>query len=101
MADVTASIPHRLTRPEVRKRIDDFVAQFHQHYANLGRLESRWSGDTMTFTLTAMAMTLPGHLDVEDQAVNLVVTLPWALAMLAGGLKPQIEREGRKLLGSS
>jgi hypothetical protein len=47
-----------------------------------------------------MGMSISGNLRVEDQAVILEVTLPWALATLAKTATQTIEQEGRKLLGN-
>jgi putative polyhydroxyalkanoate system protein len=102
MQNLTMSIPHRLTRAEARRRIEDGVAQLKRQYGGtLGNLDEHWTGDTMAFTLTVTGVTLSGHVYVEDQVVRLDMPLPWPLAMLAGGVKQQIEQQGRKLLGSS
>jgi putative polyhydroxyalkanoic acid system protein len=100
MPHFTVSIPHQLSRNDAKRHVDDFLTHFQQQYGNtLGRLESRWSGYTLDFTLTVIGMSLPGHLYVEDQVVRLEVAVPWPLAVLANSLKPRIEQEGRKLLG--
>src|SRR5262249_38974678 len=102
MPDLTVSIPHQLTRPEAKRRIEEGIAKLRrQHGDTLGQLSGTWNGDTMDFTLRVMATTVPGQLHVEDQVVRINVALPWALAMLAGGVKPMIEQEGRKLLGTN
>src|SRR5262249_14106456 len=99
--NLTLSIPHRLTRAEVKRRILDQAAQFkRQCGAMISNIEEHWTGDTMEFKLTVTGVTLTGHVYVEDQAVRLDLPLPWPLAMLAGGVKQQIEQQGRKLLGS-
>jgi putative polyhydroxyalkanoate system protein len=101
MQNLTLSIPHRLTRAEVKRRIQEEAAQLKRQYgAMIGNIEERWTGDTMEFKLTAAGNTLTGHVYVEDQVVRLDLPLPWPLAMLAGGVKQQIEQQGRKLLGS-
>ena len=45
-----------------------------------------------------MGQAISGRLRVEDQAVHLVVDLPWLLYMLATTMKAVIEREGRLLV---
>jgi len=100
MHDLTATIPHQLSRAEAKRRIQEQVGIVrHEHGALLTNLQENWSGDTMTFSLTAMGQSISGRVIVEDQAVHLTVTLPWLLRMLAETLKPTIERRGRLLLG--
>jgi len=102
MQSLTLSIPHRLSRAEARRRIQEEVVRLKSQYgAMLGNVEERWTGDTLAFSLTATGVTLSGHVYVEDQVVRLDIPLPWPLAMLAGGVKQRIEQQGRKLLGSS
>jgi len=98
MSNLTVSIPHQLSRVEAKQRVEQLIDQFRQQYGNLGKIERRWDGDTLHFTLTAAGMSHTGQAFVEDQAVRVEIPLPWPLAMLAGNLKKQIEQEGRKLL---
>jgi hypothetical protein len=97
--NLNISIPHQLTRAEARRRAQSQVAQLkQQHGSALGHLQDTWTGDTMAFTLHAAGITITGHVFVEDQAVRVEVPLPWPLATLLGGLRQQIEQQGRKLL---
>jgi hypothetical protein len=99
MPDLTASIPHRLTRAEAKRRIQDQIGIVRQqHGAMLTNLQETWTGDAMAFSLTAMGHSISGRLTVDDQAVHLTVALPWLLGMLAETVKPRIERQGRHLL---
>jgi putative polyhydroxyalkanoate system protein len=100
MANFTASIPHQLGRAEARRRIEEQVNVATQQYPGMvQRLDQRWEGDTLHFTLVAMGQSVSGLCIVEDQAVRLEVQLPWMLAMLAGSVRQQIETQGRQLLG--
>jgi putative polyhydroxyalkanoate system protein len=93
------SIPHQLTRAEAKRRVSEQVAQVRSQYGSLiSNLHESWTGDTMGFTLTITGVTVSGHVYVEDQAVRVEVPLPWPLSMLAGGVRNQIEQQGRKLL---
>lgn len=99
MQDLTASVPHRLTRAEAKRRIQDQVQLLRQQQGIVTNLSDAWTDDTMTFSLTAMGQSMSGRLTVDDQAVHLTVTLPWLLRMLAGTVKSRIEQQGRLLLG--
>jgi hypothetical protein len=101
MPSLTMSIPHRLTRAEAKRRVQEHVAQLRQQAGSvLGNFQDRWDGDTMEFTLAVSGVSLTGHVYVEDEAVRLDIPLPWPLSMLADQLKPMIEQRGRKLLTS-
>jgi hypothetical protein len=47
-----------------------------------------------------LRQSIRGYLLVEDQAVHVKVELPWLLAVLAGPVKREVERHGRRLLTS-
>jgi len=99
MPNLTASIPHQLTRTEAKRRIQDQIAQLRGQYGTvLGSLQENWEGDTLHFAAGAMGQSIKGSVAVEDQAVQVNVELPWLLAQIAGGVKQQIEQQGRKLL---
>jgi hypothetical protein len=96
------SIPHQLPRAEAKRRVQDQVAQFrHQAGAMLSNLQETWTGDTLAFSLVVAGVAMSGHVYVEDHAVRLDIPMPWPLSMLLEKVKPQIEQQGRKLLGSS
>lgn len=100
MQNLTADVPHQLTRDEAKRRIQEQTNVVRQQYSSLmTNLQDTWTGDTMTFSLTAMGQPISGQLVVDDQAVHLSVALPWLLRLLAGTLKPAIEQQGRKVLG--
>lgn len=100
MRNVEVSIPHRLGRAEARRRIVEGLPQLRGQLGALGRVQERWDGDVMHFTGAALGATVSGQLFVEDEVVRVEVALPWALALLVGGVKQSIEKEGRKLLES-
>ena len=99
MQDLTASIPHQLTRAEAKQRVQAEVETLRrQQGALLTNLQEVWTGDTMSFSVTAMAQSISGRVTVDDGAVHLVVSLPWLLRLLAGPLKQKIEQCGSLLL---
>jgi hypothetical protein len=99
VSNFTMSIPHNLTRAEAKLRLQDGIARARrQHGAILGNLSDRWDGDTLSFVLSAMGQSVSGQMFVEEHTVRLEATLPWMLALLAGSLKPRIEKQGREAL---
>jgi putative polyhydroxyalkanoate system protein len=99
MPNLTVSIPHQLPREEAKRRVEELVANLQRQYGGMAsRVQQNWTGDTLNFAVSAMGVSVTGEVRVTDEAVHLEVVLPFALAMLAGGVKQQIEDEGRKLL---
>ena len=99
MANLTLSIPHRLSRAEVRQRIQQGIRQVEEQHGSLvGPIEQTWTGDTLAFQVSPMGQTLSGKAFVEDQAVRVEVALPWMLAALSGKIKEMVEQQGRVLL---
>jgi putative polyhydroxyalkanoate system protein len=99
MPNLTASIPHQLPRAEVKRRIQDELGKLRQqHGALLQGVQETWHGDTMTFAVTTLGQSVSGSVEVQDQAVQIAIELPWMLAMLAGTVKQRIEQQGRQLL---
>jgi hypothetical protein len=100
--NLTLSIPHQLTRLEAKQRIQSHMAQLKQQYGSyIDHFQESWNGDTLSFSLSVTGIPISGHVYVEDQAVRVEVPLPWPLAMLIGGVRQQIEQQGRRLLGKS
>src|SRR5438270_9702926 len=99
MPDMTVTIPHQLGKAEAKRRIQRQIGSLrNQHGALFSDLSENWTGDTMLFSLTAMAQTLSGRLEVSEQAIDVAVALPWMFQMLEGLIKPRVEEAGRRLL---
>jgi len=99
MQKMTASIPHRLTRVEAKRRIQEQLGSARREFAaSMNNVQESWTGDRLDFSLTTLGQSISGHLDVGDHAVDVDVDLPWFLAMLAGPVRRQIEDRARRLL---
>ena len=100
MPNITASIPHQLTRAQAKQRVQDQIAIMRQRHGNLiTNVQENWTDDTLQFSVAAAGLSISGHVTVDDQMLHLTVALPWILSMLAGTIKHRIENEGRQLLG--
>jgi putative polyhydroxyalkanoate system protein len=100
MPNLSVSIPHQLSKPEAKLRIEDLISQVQQQFgASVSRVEKSWDGDTLAFTVSASGVSLSGHAYIEENLVRVEVPVPWALAMFSGTIKQRIEQEGRRLLG--
>ena len=96
---LTVTIPHALGAAEARRRLDAGFAQLSpQMPGGVGQVEKSWKDNRLSFSATAMGQVATGHLDVSDDAVNIVVHLPGFLGMLAGRIRGALERQGQILL---
>lgn len=99
MPDLTASIPHQLSRDEAKRRIREHVSQLRRQQGGLiTDLRESWNGDDMDFSLMAMGQSISGHLTIDDQRLHLTVALPWFLRFVAGTIQQRLVQEGRHLL---
>src|SRR5437762_13909373 len=96
---LVVSIPHRLGKQEALTRIKGGLERAEQ---NLGQFlhvdEASWSGDTLSFRISALAQQASGTVDVAEDVVTISVVLPLMLAMLAGAIQTAIEQRGALLL---
>jgi predicted metal-dependent hydrolase len=96
--NMTASIPHQLTREEAKRLIQSQMGTLRKQIAAIASVQETWAGNKMSFSLHSMGQPISGHLTVEDHTVEVEVSLPWFLSMLAGNVKQTIEQQGRALL---
>src|SRR5437660_896748 len=75
---LVVSIPHHLGREEAARRIRSGLAAARTNYsAFLTIHEETWTGDRLSFNISALAQTAAGAIDIADDHVRLEVTLPW------------------------
>ena len=96
---LTVNIPHRLGKDEARRRIEGGLGRAKGEFARLLTLEEEvWSGDTLSFRVAALGQRASGTIDVHEDHVRLVVTLPWLLARFAHGVQRVVGKRGEQLL---
>src|SRR5690349_12204753 len=97
---IVVDIPHQLGAAEARRRIE---AGFGRLAAEIGgsgftRLDTRWDGDRMSFSLAAFGQAITGTLQVMSDIVRIELELPGFLMALAGAVRGRLQRTGRLLL---
>ncbi|HEX4997968.1 MAG TPA: polyhydroxyalkanoic acid system family protein [Terriglobia bacterium] len=99
---ITVSVPHDLPPAEVKRRLERAIADARVKHGDLLKdARETWTSDSqMDFTVHTMGQTITGSARIEPTHVHLTVALPLLFAMFASSLKPRIEAEGQKLLGS-
>ena len=92
-------IPHRLGKDEALRRIKDGLGRARAEFGWLLSLEEEvWSGDRLTFRVTALGQHAFGIIDVYEAGVRLEVTLPWLLARFAHAAQRVIGQKGQLML---
>ncbi len=97
--DLVLRFPHSLGAAEAKRRIANGVESARTQYAALVSASNvAWTGDTMAFSLTIMAQTVDGSVEVGDDYVELRAKLPLMLRMLTKRFLPTVQDAGQKLL---
>lgn len=96
---LTVSIPHKLGREEALRRIKGGLGSVRNDYAQFVQVnEEIWSGDRLSFSVTALKQNVSGTIDVMENEVKLEVTLPWLLARVAHGIDGLIRKRATLML---
>ena len=96
---VVVTIAHELGQVEAQKRLQAGFSRLCQQFgAGVLKVEERWDGNNLEFSARALAQTITGQVEVREQDVRFEVSLPWALAVLADGLRNRLGRAGQLLL---
>lgn len=96
-APLVVSIPHTLSRAEAVRRLRDGMQNLPQ--SNLVTVDPQpWNGDRMAFTVRALGQSVPGSLEVLDQAVRVEVMLPGLMQKLWEPLKTVLLGRTKALL---
>jgi hypothetical protein len=92
-------IPHHLGKDEALRRIKAGIGRARGEFARLMAVEDEsWSGDRLTFRVSALGQRAAGFIDVYDSSVRLEVTLPWLLSKFAHAVQRVVGQKGKLLL---
>ena len=92
-------IPHTLGAAEARRRIAGGIETAKAQYGQLLRAaETDWTANRMNFQISALAQSVRGSIDVEENFVELRAKLPLVIRLLAKRFMPAVENIGQKLL---
>jgi len=88
------SIPHHLGREEAARRIKSGLTTARARYSSVMTIgEETWSDDRLVFKISVLGQGAAGLIDFADDHVQLEVTLPWLLAMIAEKFTPTIRKD--------
>ena len=97
---MVVEIPHELGRDEARRRIDEGTVRVRDALGKSGVSINTltWNGDRLDYSVTALAQTIDGQIDVGQEVVRVEVRMPLLLAMFAQKIQQIVGKEGNKLL---
>jgi hypothetical protein len=92
-------IPHRLGKDEAVRRLKSGLGNALGQFSHvLSVQEQVWTDDHLQFRVGALGQYAAGTIDVAEDYVELVVTLPWLLERFADKFLPLIRDRGTLLL---
>lgn len=93
------SLPHRLSVPEIRTRLEQGLTDFRaSSLSKMVLLEDTWQGDALHVTARTMGQRITARLEPRPDTVEIEIDLPWAFAMFAGAVQQEVEQKGTRLL---
>jgi len=99
MPNLKMTVPHRIPQDEALKRIKGLLGQVKQQYADKASdLHEEWSGNTGTFSFSAMGFPVSGTLNVKASEVELNGNLPFAASFFMGKIESTIRERATTLL---
>jgi putative polyhydroxyalkanoate system protein len=99
MPSLTISIPHSLGADEAASRLKGFFEKLKSRYQDkMSNLEESWEGNKLNYAFSTFGFSIKGDLNVEDNAVNVNGSLPFAAMMFKGQIEQSVRQELEKLL---
>ena len=94
------AIPHQLGRDEVRRRLK---SRSHELAGvipgGMAEVATDWpSEDRMNLSVQAMGQIVSGHIDIRDNEIEVVLTLPAALGFIQPMVESAVRQQGHLLL---
>ena len=99
MPSLEMSIPHKLSREEAKRRIQELLPRMKEDYGEqIKDLQEEWSGDSGKFSFSVMGFAVSGTLTVNESSVDLDGNLPFAAAFFKSKIKSVIEEKAQQVL---
>lgn len=95
---LVVTISHSLGKDEAINRLKGGLAKASSTLPMFSIDEEAWTGDRMTFRMSAMGHQAFGTVDVADKDVRIEVTLPWLLQRFSEMIQGAIKSKGQILL---
>ena len=95
---LVVTIPHSLGKEQAIERLKSGLARATSTVPMFTLDEEVWTGDRMTFKLSAMGQEAFGTVDVAEQDARIEITLPWLLQRFGEMIQGTIKSKGQVLL---
>ena len=95
---VEVDIAHKLGKAAARARVEAGFRQIADLIPGGHVTAHRWDGDSLTFTVEALAQRIASRLDIFEDKVHAVVDLPPLLSLFADAIRTKLAAEGTKML---
>ena len=94
------TVPHELTREEVRKRLHERAQDLAGTVpGGMAEVTTNWvNDDQVDLTIAAMGQNLTGNIVIEDGQVVIDLALPLALTFVEPMIAGTVKEQGQKLL---
>ncbi|HRO69744.1 MAG TPA: polyhydroxyalkanoic acid system family protein [Chitinophagaceae bacterium] len=101
MAKLDIEIPHQLRREEALDRIQGMLRKLQEEQKDTIRnVSEKWEGNEGEFSFSAKGFDLSGKIRVEENAVNIIGELPFALSFFKSQISRVIQDKAGALLSS-
>jgi hypothetical protein len=99
MPKIELSVPHQLSREDVKSRIVHSLAEAQKRFAgDVTQVADSWNGYVDEFSFKAMGFSIAGRLEVEPAQVAIHLQLPWAAYPFKHRIESEILAHARQLL---
>ncbi len=99
MASLELDIPYSITQEEALSRIKNLLTETKkEHGDKIKDLQETWSGNTGTFSFTAMSYDISGTLTVQPGNIYLDAKIPFAVSLFKGVIVKAITDKATQLL---
>lgn len=94
------TVPHKLSRDEVRKRLHERAQDLAGNVpGGMAEVTTNWVGeDKVDLVISAMGQNLAGNIVIADHEVVIDLTLPLALSFVEPMIAGTVKEQGLKLL---
>ena len=95
MPKISLSLPHHLGKEEAIKRVHAAIEAERKARVNIvNNVTENWVGDDhVDFTMTIFSYAIEGTLDVKEESVDVVLSLPLVATMMTGMIENQLRQE--------
>jgi hypothetical protein len=93
-------VPHKLGKAEAKRRMKARIGDLGSHIpGGAAQVRSSWTDeDTMALEVEAMGQKVSATMKVEDNAIQVALTLPMMLSFASGAIEAAVRSKGSDLL---